>query len=156
MNKYLKRVLDFLGVDPSIDNTKEVTEQEVKVEDNIQEPVISFIKCFKANPKRFVFRLDMRRFEYVMIDKLTKEVFVYDTEHSHTINLNNSNFLARVLQVQYIKGLDLSRAELDYIGDNIRPVILSRIDKKKSITEVRKNRANIKNRERLTNIYKQY
>ena len=156
MNKYLKRVLDFLGVDPSIDNTKEVTEQEVKVEDNIQEPVISFIKCFKANPKWFVFRLDMRRFEYVMIDKLTKEVFVYDTEHSHTINLNNSNFLARVLQVQYIKGLDLSRAELDYIGDNIRPVILSRIDKKKSITEVRKNRANIKNRERLTNIYKQY
>jgi FMN-dependent NADH-azoreductase len=140
MNKYLKRVLDFLGIDPSIDNTKEVIEQEVKLESNIQEPVISFIKCFKANPKRFVF--DWNADNRWMVDTTTNEVFNFVFSWDYNRGLTR------------VDNLDLNKKELEYLHNNITSVLDERKSRKNSIIQIRKNRTNIKNRERLTQVYR--
>lgn len=108
---------------------------------DIQEPVISFIKCFKANPKRFVFRWDL--FDQWMVDTTTMEVFKFRTD-----NMSQTHPLICVNK------LDLNRDELDYLYTNINTIIDSRIHRRDHILKLRKNRSNIKNRERLTNIYK--
>lgn len=172
MNKYLKRVLDFLGIDPSIDNTKEIIEQEVKVESNIQEPVISFIKCFKANPKRFKItevprvidgaihpRYNHR--EYVLTDKLTLEVFNFTDYFNRTIGDNGdvceNHYLTSdktnkdsELRLSYEEGA-LLWSELHTIANRKQAK-----DRYARIARARVEREIKAERERLTSIYKQY
>lgn len=108
---------------------------------DIQEPVISFIQCFKANPKRFVFDWDL--YGQWMTDTMTNEIFKFRTDNT-----------SQEHPLTYVNNLDLNKEELDYIYMNVTSTIHERMDRMDTILKIRKNRANIKNRERLTNIYK--
>jgi hypothetical protein len=172
MNKYLKHVLDFLGVDPSIDNTKEGIEQDVKVEDNIQEPVISFIKCFKANPKRFKIREvpnvlggviypRYNNWEYMLTDNLTLEVFTFTVYFDRTIGCNGDvceNHYITSIKTNNESKLNLSYEEGELLWSELH-TIASRKQAKDRYTRIagaRIEREIQAERDRLTNIYKQY
>jgi hypothetical protein len=170
MNKYLKRVLDFLGIDPSIDNTKEVIEQKVKVEDNIQEPVISFIKCFKANPKRFkikelpcvvggVIYPRYNNWRYTLTDNLTSEVFSFTIYFERIVGQDDS--ICEYHQITSLvinsgSNIPLSFAECVLLWSELQPLASRKQakDRYSRIAGARIEREIKAERERLTNIYK--
>lgn len=158
MNKYLKRVLDFLGIGPSINNTKEVIEQEVKVESNIQEPVISFIKCFKANPKRFEITVLLGKEGrcYTLKDRLIGESFNFDVQINHTTEYEGCGMVSRSRSFIGIEGLPISYDEAELLYTELQPVANRKQakDRYARIAGSRIEREIKAERERLTNIYK--
>ena len=172
MIKYLKRVLDFLGINPSINNTKEVIEQEFKAEDNIQEPVISFIKCFKANPKRFkikevqdVFNGDLyRRYNnwgYTLTDKLTLEVFNFTVYFDRVVGCNGDiceNHYITSIKTNNEVELHISPEEGTLLWSELHAIASRKQakDRYARIVGARIEREIKAERERLTNIYKQH
>lgn len=170
MIKYFKRVLDFLEIDPSIDNTKEIIEQEVKVEDNIQEPVISFIKCFKENPKRFkitevpqvidgAIHLRYNNREYMLTDSITLEVFTFKVYFDRTIGCNGDvceNYSITSVKTNKDSELHLSYEEGALLWSELHTIANRKQakDRYARIARARIEREIKAERERLTNIYK--
>ena len=155
---YLHMLNKFLNNSDEV--VKDQKESKHKSKPNISEPVISFVKTFKENPKRFTYVKDKDReniinprvsyINKVLTDTFTKEVFKI-TE----INLCRWEL--------YQPNIILTKDEIDYIDKEIVTPYKERkaryIETKlnrECVQEKRKEvRKELQERRRLTKIYQQ-
>lgn len=110
---------------------------------DISEPVISFVECYKNNPKRFSikeitkdFEKDLiRRKNYILKDKNTEETFIFFINYRWRVDYYCSS------------AKWLTEDEKEYLYNSICTMRRERFDK------IKKYREN-KERKRLTKIYK--
>lgn len=113
------------------------TEESVKKETpkNIAEPVISFVECFKKNPRRFKMKVDFPNgggIHYYLFDRYSNKRFI----------------LSRCYKDNYYVGFNISDDEQEYIKEHVVGYYEGRYEKYKALKEAR-------NRKKLYEIYKQ-
>lgn len=116
-----------------------------KPEKNISEPVISFIKLYKENPKRFRIYCGGRtyRVNYKIVDK----------KNNTTFSATNIKYLSNALGIstsEWIAGTNTGWATDDEFNEVFTAVIEERISR---YNRLKKQRNDIQ-RERLTKLYK--
>lgn len=152
---------------PSVENIVPMPKvKPPKVDRDISEPVLSFVKCVRENPKRFVvksdyeyfgFRVtnnlvirstDPERYHFCLEDKVTKESWTlckevllsfYDgfKETNHTYNPEW-----------------LTEDEKEYLITSVKTIFHDRRDRKEKLEYIRKQRRIRDERNRLKGIYK--
>lgn len=131
---------------------------------DISEPVISFVKTVKKDPKRFIFKLDDERSGgsggysevfFIMTDTVTCEEFLVIIEKFG----GRGNTVTRF---DYVTLVDLTKDEESYLTQELLLPYLERKEKydeiikerKEKYNEIIKERRNVQERRRLTKIYK--
>ena len=123
---------------------------------DISEPVVSFVKTFKENPKRFTYVKDKDReniinsrvsyIRKILTDTFTKEVFEITEINLCKWKLNHPNII-------------LTEDEIDYIDKEIVTPYNERkakyVETKLNRECVQEKRKELKERRRLTKIYQQ-
>lgn len=133
-------------------NTYEVKVSVVKKPEadklqDISEPVISFVKCFKENPNRFKIQrgdYDLTFPEFSIEDKKTNE--------SWKFNIYSCGY-AIVCPISSFPSF-LTNQEVTYIYKQLKDVLRKRQEKLNSIRAIRAQRKHKAERERLTTIYR--
>lgn len=144
----IKRLLNLIFGE---DNTshRENTKPEVS---NISEPVISFLKCFKDNPKRFKASCGWYTVEMSMIT--TQTYFITDKEKGIKYK-----YSAYPLKVELTDCIDvsklLSHQEITHVISVFEAEFKDRQERYNQILKQRKQREIVKLRNRLTEIYQQ-
>jgi hypothetical protein len=113
----------------------------------ISEPVLSIVKIFKENPKRFVIvdREDLiYTIEYFIADTVTKETFI--------VCYNKYSFGDEEEYSLRVSPMVLTKDEEEYLIEELLLPYLKRKEKYNRILEERKN---LQERRRLTKIYKE-
>jgi hypothetical protein len=152
------------------DKTKEseVVEEEPVKEDvfNISEPVISFLKVFNENPKRFKLEQTLRMFEaveggfqsgYKLTDNILKESWAIEVDQYYYRQRPRS-----YLQTAHIKIYSdgyfgwprwMTREEREYVFLNLRSYYIDRRNTRDTLLEDRAKRIQDKERQRLMKLY---
>lgn len=145
---------------------KDPYEATTRSSKNISEPVLSFIKCVRENPKRFVVKSDYEyfglkisnslvirstepeRYHFCLEDKVTKESWT----------------LCKDIVLSFYSGFKeskhtynpewLTEDEKEYLITSIKTIFHDRRDRKQKLQEIRKQRRNRDERNRLKEIYK--
>ena len=144
----IKRLLNFIFGE---DNTccREDTKPEIN---NISEPVISFLKCFKDNPKRFKVSCGLYTVEMSM--NITQTYFITDKE-----NGIKYKYSACPLRDERNDCIDarklLSHQEITHVISVFEAEFKDRQERYNQILKQRKQRERVKLRNRLTKIYQQ-
>ena len=162
--KTLRKVLpyqegDCISNTPlSSENASEKLEsdcKEVIIPEGVSEPVISFVKCFKENPKRFEIRevspLVMQVKDNVLGRTYKCALYSY-TEHA--CNATHSYLVAKQLCLKGDKVLEFTHEEGRFLVNSLRNVISSRQTRYNHLLTQRKERSQKRLREKLTNIYR--
>ena len=150
---YLHKLNKFLNNSDEV--VKDQKESKHKSKPNISEPVISFVKTFKENPKRFTYTEENNRRGLskklvtlstckVLTDTFTKEVFKIEEVGLCTWWLDHPNIV-------------LTKDEMDYIN---KEIVTPYKERKAKYVEtvlnrrcVQENRKELQERRRLTKIY---
>lgn len=133
-------------------------ENNIIIPEDVSEPVISFVKCFKENPKRF--KVSNTASEYI-IEGCSDKVYYNIFTDLVTGDVFKGYYfdLRELLGVYIYEGerkfaLDLSDNELKLLGEVITDYSWGRNIRKNRILQVRKDRVKRDIRKRLTKIYK--
>lgn len=114
--------------------------------EDISEPVISFVKCFKENPSRFKIKrenYDLTFPEFSLTDKITKEIWKFN------MYIRWYTEVCPILRYPDF----LTNQEVNYIYDQLKDVIRKIQEKLNSLRATRAQRKHKAERERLTTIY---
>lgn len=142
------------------------TVNHCKPEKDISEPVLSFVKCVRENPKRFVVKADYEyfglkisnnlvirstepeRYHFCLEDKVTKESWT----------------LCKDIVLSFYSGFKeskhtynpewLTEDEKEYLITSIKTIFHDRRDRKEKLQDIRKQRRIRDERNRLKEIYK--
>lgn len=125
---------------------------------NVSEPVISFVKAFKANPKRFKIKYDMDNYTlmdpaYILTD--TKEQLSWRfTLLPRSYDIRRRDMI-KTIQYRVVYGAPsfLSDNELRYIIDNMYPYYEDREKRFIAIRCDRMTRLHTKQRKALMKVY---
>lgn len=137
-----------------------------KPEKDISEPVLSFVKCVRENPKRFVVKSDYEYFglkfsnnlairstepetyHFCLQDKVTKESWTLCKD----IVLS---FYPGSKEIKHTYNPEwLTEDEKEYLITSIKTIFHDRRDRKEKLQEIRKQRRIRDERNRLKEIYK--
>lgn len=122
-----------------------------RVEKDISEPVLSFIKCVRENPKRFCliynyeFKLD---YYFSLQDKNTKEGWTLSKGNIQYV-CASSWCLTHTTNPEW-----LTEDEKEYLITSIKTIFHDRRDRKQKLQDIRKQRRIRDERNRLKEIYK--
>lgn len=139
--KYLLKMIDLVFGSPQEEPMNGLGSN---VNLNISEPVISFLKCFKNNPKRFNIRIYGE--EVIAEDKKLSIVFIY-SEQFH-------NFIP--YEKQLVDLMDtITLEEFNFLKEEMRPYFEQREVRYEKILQFRRKRDSIKLRGYLTKVYQE-
>lgn len=153
-------MFDFLknlfggGYENLVEKQIELDEYEAEIKNapkNISEPIISFVECFKANPKRFTLKYHWHRYGniYKLLDKITKQEWEF---YSSAFTYGD---IPQEDKYKTYSGYPdfLSECEKDYLYTHISAAFLARKARFDTIKQERKERQNMSERKRLISIY---
>lgn len=118
--------------------------EDEKPELNISEPIFSFVECVRNNPKRFTvingeIVQGSRVAKKTLLDKKTGQRFEYAAYYS--------------FEIRYTYPKYLTKDEFEYIKDEVTSIFTARRDRLNELKEIRKQRANKLERQKLMDIY---
>lgn len=115
---------------------------------DISEPVYSFVKTFKENPKRFVLKLDYSGdyVKYTLTDRYEKLCWEFEIVYSYFMGQS---------QPSYILGdaCWLTRDEVNYIYEAMEGYYIGRMNLLEQKKQQRRNRLHTKQRKALIEVY---
>jgi|TARA_A100001391_G_scaffold199931_1_gene183722 hypothetical protein len=164
----IKRLLNFIfGEDNSCNkkdyyfkgntvNSNNIVDDS-NIPDNVSEPVISFVKCFKENPKRFKGYFGMNTEQvYSLEDKVTGIKYTYSLESYTELRPSITRIYSIVgsLNINY-EELELTFEESRFLVKSLRGIMQNRVAKRNKILEQRKQRTQKRLREKLTKFYQE-
>lgn len=144
----------------------EVVEEEPVKEDviNISEPVISFLKVFNENPKRFKLEQTLRMFGdavggfqsgYKLTDNILKESWAIEVDQYY----NRPRYSLKIAHIKiYSDGYFgwpqwMTREEREYVFLNLRSYYINRRNTLDALLKDRVKRIQDKERQRLMKLY---
>jgi len=117
----------------------------------VSEPIISFVETVRSSPKRFTAWSDFEMFGeenyYFIFDKQTKELFQLGKGHMWPQGPHPITVSPKLIDW-------LTWDEKNYLLINISSVYEERTKRKTKIATIRKQRRDLVEKARLTNIYK--
>lgn len=144
----------------------EVVEEEPVKEDviNISEPVISFLKVFNENPKRFKLEQTLKRFEdteagfqsgYKLTDNILKESWEIErNRYHHRPRYCLPSAHIGICSDGYLGWPEwMTREEREYVFTSLHVYYNKRLKDKATIVCIRKKRNQERERQRLMNLY---
>jgi hypothetical protein len=144
----------------------EVVEEEPIKEDvtNISEPVISFLKVFNENPKRFKLEQTLRMFEtveggfrsgYKLTDNILKESWAIEVDqYYHRPRYSLKTAHTKIYSDGYFGWPEwMTREEREYVFLNLRSHYINRRDTRDALIKDRAKRSQDKERARLMKLY---
>lgn len=161
-------VLGAVGIVYGKGKESEVVEEEPVKEDvtNISEPVISFLKVFNENPKRFKLEQTLKMFEnpgyglqsgygYKLTDNILKESWTIEEGQYHH---HPQHYLRTAHTKIYSDGYFgwpewMTREEREYVFLNLRSYYINRRNTRDVLLKDRVKRSQDKERARLMNLY---
>lgn len=169
--KALRKVFTYQEgdcIDKSVTSPQEASEEgesvfkEDNIPENVSEPVISFVKCFKENPKRFslaklpfTWGYQSWYADYILTDKVKKLKYV---GRVYGLWASTEKGLPYKVWVEYVvceEGrLNLTEQEGMFLYEVLREVFTERQKRYDKLLSHRRQRPQEKLREKLTNIYK--
>lgn len=129
---------------------------EVKAEPDIKEPVYSFIKCFKKNPKRFKIEVDVLDDVYQIkpLHSLRTDYTLTDKETGKEFSVRHIVYSQRWWSTNFYNYPDfLTNDEINYIYNEINSYFTCRKNKFDSLKQTRRQRAANKQRQELMKDY---
>lgn len=159
-------VLGAVGIVYGKGKESEVVEEEPIKEDvvNISEPVISFLKVFNENPKRFKLEQTLKMFEdveggfqsgYKLTDNMLKESWVIEVgQYYHHPQHYLRTAHTKIYSAGYFGWPEwMTREEREYVFLNLRSYYINRRNTLDTLLKDRAKSSQDKERQRLMKLY---